>query len=529
MDQNEFELGIRKALGAGPNNGFKWRPFEKTFGDEGLRAGGAINNQAAERRTRARQVFTAKKHPGFVTDGHAAYGVYVINQDAATRQMKEEQAPPEVPYLDRAVADLQAEYGGETMAVLILRFEPEVSADGQRKTEQRDGKETAVGTLKPLKLILWEEDEVTAQWQEWYDAPEVRPSAGLAAKLRLGDVPLPSESGESPLMGVDAAFERSVAALRAGQHLVLYGPPGTGKSELAELLCVSLIEDPPEHYSLTTATSDWTTFDTIGGYMPQPTTDGSTFLDFHPGAVTSALEQGRWLIIDELNRADVDKAFGELFTLLTKRPVKLPYKKRSGEEWRPVVLGDAGGEDVHAIPVSPDWRLIGTLNTFDKASLYQLSYAFMRRFAFVYVAPPDTTAYRELITDRASGEFADESEAVCAQFADLVGDVFAAGEGEGLAGAGIEIGPAIALDVLRYSRGRLAERDGTLTDEELPEVAQRLVLEGLEALLYPQLEGRDREHEDILANIAKALDLGDETKAATGTILSIWTGFDGPT
>ena len=47
-----------------------------------------------------------------------------------------------------------------------------------------------------------------------------------------------------------------------------------------------------------------------------------------------------------------------------------------------------------------NWRIIGTMNTFDKASLYQLSFAFMRRFAFVDVDPPEQVAYAALLASK---------------------------------------------------------------------------------------------------------------------------------
>ena len=83
------------------------------------------------------------------------------------------------------------------------------------------------------------------------------------------------------------------AALNSGSHVILSGPPGTGKTTLASAVCKAAQGVDP---MLSTATADWTTFDTVGGYMPdlsksthntnaltwQRTTDkdgGSTFYD----------------------------------------------------------------------------------------------------------------------------------------------------------------------------------------------------------------------------------------------------------
>lgn len=201
-------------------------------------------------------------------------------------------------------------------------------------------------------------------------------------------------------------IEQIDIALRSGNHVILTGPPGSGKSDLAE----QVAEYYADNYQMATATDDWTTFDTIGGYRPQNGGD----LGFHPGLFlqrfmdksrpdTRGIEaKNEWLVIDELNRAKIDKAFGSLFSALTGNNVTLPFDDTTQESTKSTTQDPTksiklyGNPDAITEPrvnyytyyIPEDWRLIATINSVDKSSLYRMSRAFMRRFSFVPVPVP---------------------------------------------------------------------------------------------------------------------------------------------
>jgi MoxR-like ATPase len=115
------------------------------------------------------------------------------------------------------------------------------------------------------------------------------------------------------------------------------------------------------------------------------------------GILVESIDQGYWVVVDELNRADLDKAFGEMFTLLSGKRATLPFKDKENRRFVILPPGEAADVEEHPVRLQQDWRMIGTMNTFDKASLFQLSFAFMRRFAFVDVAPPEREDFRSLL------------------------------------------------------------------------------------------------------------------------------------
>ncbi len=194
------------------------------------------------------------------------------------------------------------------------------------------------------------------------------------------------------LLGIDPAVYRQInAAFASGkQHIMLYGPPGTGKTTLARHIATVLTGGK---WTLVTGSSDWSSQDIIGGYQPI----GSGSVAFIPGVLLRRFD--RPLIIDELNRCDIDKVIGPLFTVLSGQQTTLPYRLdiEDKDSQQYVILPESKpSAAVHEFAPGPHWRLVATINSIDKASLYQMSYALARRFGWVYVdAPRDTAGFIE--------------------------------------------------------------------------------------------------------------------------------------
>jgi MoxR-like ATPase len=267
-------------------------------------------------------------------------------------------------------------------------------------------------------------------------------------------------------------LERCCAALNAGKHLLLLGPPGTGKSTIAAALAAQAHADGVcgGEAKLATASADWSTYDTIGGWAQQA--DGR--LAFREGVVTRALRERRWIVLDEVNRADIDKCFGELFTVLSGGTVTTAYTDANHVE---VQIGP----DAPIYRFGPDIRLLATMNVRDKASLFRLSYAFMRRFAAVHVPGLDDEGLRRLA--RRAGE----ARNIPAERWEFAARVLSRASGLGDA---VDLGPALLLDLLEYTHQRQTAS------------TERAIGEGLELLVFPQLEGaEDDRAQEALARV----------------------------
>lgn len=206
-----------------------------------------------------------------------------------------------------------------------------------------------------------------------------------------GSSPEVSTAHRQYLEYVDAAWAEleklGVAPTPAGEQLadsgpcinrIYYGPPGTGKTRALN----GIKRDYEGRYSCVTFHQSYGYEEFIEGLRPKNTETGEVVYEVRPGAFKSLCRRAQKepdqrfaMLIDEINRGNISKIFGELITLIEpdKRgmEVTLPY---SGE--------------LFSVPANVD--IFGTMNTADR-SLALLDTALRRRFEFVALLPDTGT------------------------------------------------------------------------------------------------------------------------------------------
>ena len=173
-------------------------------------------------------------------------------------------------------------------------------------------------------------------------------------------------------------LEELMISLNERKQVVLEGPPGTGKTFLVQHL-LDACGVPEAQSALVQFHPTYSYEDFVEGFRPVATSDaGGAALSVKPGPLKRIADEARnaegkpfVLVIDEINRANIAKVFGELYFLLEYRNHEIELLYSEGERF--------------SLP--DNLFIIGTMNTADR-SIALLDAAMRRRFVFLAM---DTT------------------------------------------------------------------------------------------------------------------------------------------
>ncbi|MDY4870794.1 MAG: AAA family ATPase [Faecalicoccus sp.] len=178
-------------------------------------------------------------------------------------------------------------------------------------------------------------------------------------------------------------YEKLSGILRIKKNIILQGAPGVGKTFAAKRIAFSMmgVKDV-ERVMMVQFHQSYSYEDFIMGF--RPSTDGfelkrGAFYNFCKKAEIDG-DNDYFFIIDEINRGNLSKIFGELFMLIEN-------------DKRGVSLQLLYSDEKFSVP--KNIYIIGMMNTADR-SLAMLDYALRRRFAFFEIKPGFTTdGFRE--------------------------------------------------------------------------------------------------------------------------------------
>ncbi len=250
---------------------------------------------------------------------------------------------------------------------LIDHFENPITFDELKAIKRLEQASFITNNMGTLKNITEEETKILLEL--------------IQSKNELRDDTYSFEKLDKEVFLKKEECEKIYSILKEKKNIILEGAPGVGKTYIAKKLCYAIMEKKEEERLLCIQFHQSYSYeDFVLGY--RPTKKGGfklksgPFLEFCEKARNDK-QKDYFLIIDEINRGNISKIFGELLVLI----------ENDKRDTHSVDLAYQGKDNQYKnFTIPRNLYIIGLMNTADR-SLALMDFALRRRFAFYRINP----------------------------------------------------------------------------------------------------------------------------------------------